>query len=591
MSSFKKIVLGLFFFLLSPGCAFATTEILNIRHWVAPENTRIVIDTDEEADTVVSRTDQTITLDFKDTEISDTVPSEEILNKPGIKKIVVVPLPDNSVRVQLQLADYVETRVFKLKAVADKSFRVVVDIALPEMEKKEREERKQQKILKKDKIIVIDAGHGGDDPGAVGWRKTKEKEVVLKIAQRLQKILDKKQGYRAFLTRRGDYYPSFKKRIQIAREYGADLFLSIHADAARNKSARGSSVYCLSTTGASSVAARLLASKENLADIIGGAENDQGNDESDPITLHMVQTEAMNLSRNLAASILKQIKAVNPLKFEQVQYAPFLVLKTPEIPSVLVETAYISNPREEMLLRSPSFQTKIAEAIAAAVDETLTGRKIPPVTIAATVQSEKANPSPDRAKVVEPTIDTVLYKVKKGDHLEKIAKMHGTTVAVLLKLNGMKADGPLYAGSNIKVPAVKKEGEAEKVAQKRPSVQPLEYSFYTVRKGDTLEKIATRNKTTVAVLLRLNNMKLRDPLYVNLRLKVPAASGRENAETVSTKKTREAEPSKPLYYRVKKGDTIERIAKRHDISTAALLKANGMKLKDPLYVGRKLKIP
>ncbi|HRT26714.1 MAG TPA: N-acetylmuramoyl-L-alanine amidase, partial [Syntrophales bacterium] len=213
MSSFKKIVLGLFFFLLSPGCAFATTEILNIRHWVAPENTRIVIDTDEEADTVVSRTDQTITLDFKDTEISDTVPSEEILNKPGIKKIVVVPLPDNSVRVQLQLADYVETRVFKLKAVADKSFRVVVDIALPEMEKKEREERKQQKILKKDKIIVIDAGHGGDDPGAVGLRKTKEKEVVLKIAQRLQKILDKKQGYRAFLTRRGDYYPSFKKRI------------------------------------------------------------------------------------------------------------------------------------------------------------------------------------------------------------------------------------------------------------------------------------------------------------------------------------------------------------------------------------------
>jgi len=591
MPSFKKIVLGLFFFLLSPGCAFATTEILNIRHWVAPENTRIVIDTDEEADTVVSRTDQTITLDFKDAEISDTVPPEEILNKPGIKRIVVIPLPNNSVRIQLQLADYVETRVFKLKAVADKSFRVVVDIALPEMEKKEREERKQQKILKKDKIIVIDAGHGGDDPGAVGRRKTKEKDVVLKIAQRLQNILNKKQGYRAFLTRRGDYYPSFKKRIQIAREYGADLFLSIHADAARSKSARGSSVYCLSTTGASSVAAQLLASQENLADIIGGAENDQGNEESDPITLHMVQTEAMNLSRNLAANILRQIKAVNPLKFEQVQHAPFRVLKLPEIPSVLVETAYISNPREEMLLRSPSFQTMVAEAVAAAVDETLSGRKIPPVTVAAAVQPEKANPSPDSAKGAEPNMDTVLYRVKKGDYLEKIAKMHDTTVAVLLKLNGMKADRPLYAGSNIKVPAVKKGDEAEKVVKKRPSVQPPKYSFYTVKKGDTLERIATRNKTTVAVLLRLNNMKLRDPLYVNRRLKVPAVSGRENAETVSKKKAREAEPSKPLYYRVKRGDTIERIAKSHGITTTALLKANDMKIKDPLYVGRKLKIP
>jgi len=278
-----------------------------------------------------------------------------------------------------------------------------------------------------------------------------------------------------------------------------------------------------------------------LADIIGGAENDQGNEESDPITLHMVQTEAMNLSRNLAANILRQIKAVNPLKFEQVQHAPFRVLKLPEIPSVLVETAYISNPREEMLLRSPSFQTMVAEAVAAAVDETLSGRKIPPVTVAAAVQPEKANPSPDSAKGAEPNMDTVLYRVKKGDYLEKIAKMHDTTVAVLLKLNGMKADRPLYAGSNIKVPAVKKGDEAEKVVKKRPSVQPPNILLHR-KKGDTLERIATRNKTTVAVLLRLNNMKLHDPLYVNRRLKVPAVSGRENAETVSKRKP--ARPSR-----------------------------------------------
>ena len=596
------ILIALFCFFSPLPRAFALTEILHIRHWVAPDNTRIVIDTSDEADTTVHKTDQKITIDFKNAQAHKTVPAEDVLNKPGIQKITVAPLPEKRTRVELWLADYVETRVFKLKAFAEKPYRVVIDIGLPEIEKKEMEERKQIQKVKKDKVIVIDPGHGGDDPGAVGKKRTKEKDVVLKISRKLEKILNSREGYKAFLTRRGDYYPSFKKRLKIAREYGADLFLSIHADASKGRSVRGSSVYCLSTTSASSVAARLLASEQNLADIIGGAENDQGTEESDPITLHMVQTETMNLSRGLGATLLGRLRKVNPLKFHRVQYAPFRILKLPEIPSVLVETAYISNPKEEALLRSPAFQTKIAEAIALSIDDFIAkaeGKR--PAVLAVKEEPPAKTPSVGTAPSKKPPMENAFYKVKKGDTLGKIAKRHHTTIAALLKLNRMKLSDTLHANRKLKVPVTGEEEEKEgregrevkkgKERKKPPEVkssatQAPAFAVYTVRKGDTLGKIARRHSTTMAVLLKLNKMKRKDPLYSGRKLKVPAKTEEDQGE-----KTPAADRTKTATYRVKRGDTLEKIAKKHNTTLAALLKANKMKLKDPLYVGRKLKIP
>lgn len=580
--------------------ALALTEILSIRHWVAPDNTRVVIDTSDEADTAVHKTGQKVTIDFRNARALGTVPAAEILNKPGIQKITVTPLPEKRTRVELWLADFVETRVFKLKAFADKPFRIVIDIGLPEIEKKEIEERQEVRKIKKDKVIVIDPGHGGDDPGAVGRRKTKEKDVVLKISKRLEKILNGRRGYRAFLTRRGDYYPSFNKRLRIAREYGADLFLSIHADAWRGRSARGSSVYCLSTTSASSVAARLLASEQNLADIIGGAENDQGTEESDPITLHMVQTETMNLSRDIGATILGRIRKVNPLKFHRVQHAPFRVLKLPEIPSVLVETAFISNPKEEILLRSPAFQQKIAEAIAFSIYDFYAKAegKRPAVQVKkedspGTKPPAEARPSP------QPPLKTSLYPVKKGDSLGRIAARHQTTIAALARLNGMKIGDPLPAGRKLKVPVSgepeheKKEarnvrdGKERKIIPRSRTAEAPAVSFYKVKKGDTLDRIARRNGTAIAVLLKLNRMKPNDPLRVGKILKVPENTGGAGKQRFSSA----SEKSKPAIYRVRRGDTLEKIAKKHDTTIAALLKANRMKLRDPLHAGRKLKIP
>ena len=456
MAQVKRIIISiiLLMVLLLPSYAIALTKILNIRNWAAPDHTRIVIDTSDEAQYDVAKGEQKIVIDFKNTAFPETIPAEIILSKPGIDRIILIPLPQSTVRIQLLLAKDVDAKVFKLKKFQQKPDRVVVDIEFPGIEKKESEERKQIKVLRKDKIIIIDPGHGGDDPGAIGQDGTYEKDVVLGIGRKLRDILNKMDGYHAFLTREGDYYVPFRKRLKIAREYGADLFLSIHADASLNRDARGSSVYCLSTGGASSEAARVLASKENLADIIGGSPDDEGNnnDEADPIILNMFQTNTINLSKRFGIILLKHLDTVGLLKLRNVQEAPFIVLKLPEIPSILVETAYISNPREERLLRSRRFQRKIAESIATSISEffPLHPSAIPKLTI--TRQDGKTKYSPDDSPENLESYVLLTYKVKKGDTLTRIALKHDTTVNALLKLNHMKLSDPFYVNKILRLP-------------------------------------------------------------------------------------------------------------------------------------------
>ncbi|MCG6533083.1 MAG: N-acetylmuramoyl-L-alanine amidase [Syntrophales bacterium LBB04] len=548
----------------------------------------------------VEEADRKMFIDLKDSHIREDFPHEFILNKPGIDKIMITPLPQGIIRVELSLGENVETKVFKQKRFQDKPDRIVIDIEFPDVEKQESKERKEEKVLRKNKIIVIDPGHGGDDPGAVGKLKTQEKNVVLDISRKLRDILNSKEGYRAFLTRDGDYYVPFKKRLKIAREYGADLFLSIHADAFRHRGARGSSVYCLSLRGASSEAAKLLARNENMADIIGGSPNGENSDESDPIILNMFQTNTINSSRTFGSSVIKHLDRVNKVKFGKVQEAPFIVLKLPEIPSLLVETAYISNPKEEKLLRSGRFQTEIANAIAASVKEFLPvapGRppKRPKIVLTKKEDDKKSVASSDDTDKIKAPQSTN-YTIKKGDTLDIIARKHNTKISVLLRLNRMKLDDPLYFGRALKVPAAEKEISNEKRSvelkvsnggEKSPPPAPSSASgVYMVKRGDTLEKIAKKNNTTIGVLLRLNKMKLQEPLYFGRKLKLPhtEATVRE-AEKAAGKK------SKTYVYRVNKGDTLEKIARRCNTSVSELRRLNKIRRNDVLYVDQKLRLP
>ena len=228
-------------------------------------------------------------------------------------------------------------------------------------------EKNQEKTP--EKTIVLDAGHGGEDPGAIGPSGTHEKDIVLAIAQRLKKLIDAQPNMRAYLTRDGDYFVPLHVRVQKARRVKADLFISIHADAWVKPSARGSSVFVLSQNGASSAAARWLAQSQNDADLIGGLNVGAQNQQVAKVLLDMSTSAQINDSMKVADRILGEIGKINTLHKKHVERAGFAVLRAPDIPSILVETAFISNPQEERLLRSPGHQTKIAEAMLKGIND------------------------------------------------------------------------------------------------------------------------------------------------------------------------------------------------------------------------------
>jgi len=212
-------------------------------------------------------------------------------------------------------------------------------------------------------VIAIDAGHGGIDAGAHGPGGTQEKKVVFSIAQKLARLINSQPGMRAVMVRKGDYYIKLRKRMDIAREAKADLFVSIHADAFNDATVTGASVYTLSNTGASSEAARWLANNENASDLVGGVSLDDKDDVLASVLLDLSQSATKDASRNVAAKILQSFHKIGKLHKNEVQKANFMVLKSPDIPSILIETAFISNPSEEMALRSVVHQEKVATAV------------------------------------------------------------------------------------------------------------------------------------------------------------------------------------------------------------------------------------
>jgi len=390
----------------------------------------------------------------------------------------------------------------------DKPDRVVIDVILEGAEKAATVKEKMTPSGKK-RVIVIDPGHGGEDPGAIGKNGTYEKHVVLAISREIKKAIDKMPGYRAVLTRNGDYYVSFKERLNVARKTGAGLFISVHADAARNRQAQGSSVYCLSTGAASNEAAKLLANNENLSDIIGGVPNGEGNNQSDEIILNMFQTNTINLSKTYAANLLDQIGRVQCLKYSTFHEAPFRVLKLLDTPAVLLETAYLSNAEEEQLLKTGKFRKAMASAVALSVSNYFPDRR-PPSRLMTQIRPKTAPFCVKKTVDANRPVKTATYRVKRGDNLNAIARRHETSLAMLLKLNQMKINDSLHVGRKILVPVAQTETAGKRRLKK-----------YTVKKGDTLFSLAKSSSMTVDELRRLNHMMKDDVLCLGQKIKLP----------------------------------------------------------------------
>jgi N-acetylmuramoyl-L-alanine amidase len=356
---------------IAPARAVPTlAKLLDIRQWSAPDHTRVVIDLDGAPNyEVLPSTDSLVyTLNLRGVKLPKGGKEIPVADQV-IQKMKVEIVGTEEAKLTLILVKPSRLDVFLLKPFEDKPDRLVIDISRPDLEEKEKVERQASRELKakKKRIIILDPGHGGDDPGATGPKGTMEKDVVLALAQRLQKSLDATGEVRAFLTRRGDYFVPLQDRVKIAQEYGADLFISLHANGNRSRQIHGTSIYCLSLKGASDTATQLLAQKENSSDMIGGISAASTRRDLDSILLDLEQTQSINDSLHLGGIVLRELSRVNRIQFFQPHQAGFAVLKAPEYPSVLVETAYITHPAEEMLLRKKSFQDNLCEAITAAV--------------------------------------------------------------------------------------------------------------------------------------------------------------------------------------------------------------------------------
>ncbi len=488
---------------------YAATEISKVRHWAAPDHTRVVFDLSAEPDYQFYLRDNILTLEFRGASFHPSLAGEIMVGKPGVSKIIFSTADDDTCKIEIALTEYLTTEVFKLKKILDKPDRIVVDIIVEPAAKVEAVRPRIIPSVKK-RVIVIDPGHGGEDPGAVGKNGTYEKHVVLAMSREIKKAIDAMPGYYAVLTRDGDYYVSFSKRLNVARLSNASLFISVHADAARNRQARGSSVYCLSTGAASNEAAKLLANNENLSDIVGGVPNGEGNNQSDEIILNMFQTNTINLSKTFAADLLDQVGRVQYLKCPVFHEAPFRVLKLLDTPAVLLETAFISHAEEERLLKKNSFRKTIAQAVAASVANYFSGTAVAASTEDAAKPEEKDFPAIKKTADSERSLKTATYRVKRGDNLNAIARRHETTLAILLKLNHLKITDPLYVGRKILIPAAEPE---------RAAAGPLK--SYTVKKGDTLFSLAKSCKMTVDELRKINNMADKDVLCLGQKIKLP----------------------------------------------------------------------
>ena len=507
----QEIRYGLMILLIAlwPSIGIAATEISNVRHWAAPDHTRIVFDLSAEPDYQYAISDNVLTLEFSDATFKKSLPLQMIVDKPGMSKIIFTHTEDNKSKIEIILSQYLKVEVFKLKKFMDKPDRVVVDIVLQQAVKEEiATERKPPSVKKR--VIVIDPGHGGEDPGAIGKNGTYEKHVVLAISREIKKAVDKMPDYRAVLTRDGDYYVSFSKRLNVARQSNASLFISVHADAARNRQARGSSVYCLSTGAASNEAAKLLANNENLSDIIGGVPNGEGNNQSDEIILNMFQTNTINLSKTFAAGLLDQLGRVHCLKYPIFHEAPFRVLKLLDTPAVLLETGFISHAEEERLLKKNSFRKTIASVVALSVSNYFSGSSSVASTQGINTTEDGDSTASKKTADTPRPVKMITYRVKRGDNLNTIARKHETNLATLLKLNALKINDPLYIGRKILIPAADPGAAAAKPLKK-----------YTVKKGDTLFSLAKSNSITVDELRHINNLTDADVLWSGQKIKLP----------------------------------------------------------------------
>ncbi|HLT14162.1 MAG TPA: N-acetylmuramoyl-L-alanine amidase [Marinobacter sp.] len=434
-------------FALAAVAVNAATQIEGLRIWPAPDHTRLVLDTagSVEHNVFSLSSPARLVIDLKNTSLKTDFGNVDLSGSP-IQRIRSAPRNGTDLRVVLDLKSDIKPRSFVLEPNQQYGHRLVVDLideAGSRLERATSPTVTKDSAGKRDIVVVVDAGHGGEDPGAIGPRGTREKDVVLKMAKTLAALIEKQPGFTAKLTRTGDYYIGLRNRTILARKYGADLFVSVHADAFRTPQPAGASVFALSQRGATSETARWLAQSENSSDLIGGAGglSLEGRDEMlAGVLLDLSMTASINASLGVGSSVLGQLGGVAKLHKPGVEQAAFAVLKSPDIPSILVEAGFISNPKEEKNLASEWYRDRLANAMMDGIHDYF--RRTPPPGTLLAWQKENNRSA---GKVSQ-------YRIQRGDTLSGVARENQTTVSELMRFNGMN-DDRVMVGQTIRIPS------------------------------------------------------------------------------------------------------------------------------------------
>ncbi len=423
---------------LAAGSSASKTTIKSVRLWRAPDHTRLVFDLSATVEHKIFTLDnpRRLVIDVKHTAFA-TQPSQLKLANTPITELRSAQFDGNNLRIVLELREEINPRSFVLERNEQYGDRLVIDLydRAKHSEKTVGDALAGQKS--RDIIIAIDAGHGGEDPGATGPKRLREKNVVLAISRAMQGMINREPGFRAVMVRDGDYYIPLRKRTDIARKHRADLMVSIHADAFNQASANGASVYALSTRSASSETASYLAKRENRADLIGGVGVLSLLDKDKVLAgvlLDLSMTATLESSLGVGTQVLKSLDGVTRLHKKRVEQAGFMVLKSPDMPSILIETGFISNPKEARRLSQPAYQQKMAKAIFTGVKRYFQHK--PPV---GTLLAERKRKS------------GTVHIIARGDTLSDIAHRYRVSISDLRSHNRLKSTR-IKIGQRIKIP-------------------------------------------------------------------------------------------------------------------------------------------
>ncbi|MCE5987107.1 N-acetylmuramoyl-L-alanine amidase [Pseudomonas sp. 5FOS] len=452
--------------------ALAVTQVKSMRLWRAPDNTRLVFDLSgpvQHSVFTLSAPDRLV-IDINGATLA--APLNVATSNTPISSVRSAQRTPTDLRVVVDLKKSVTPKSFTLAPNAQYGNRLVVDLydqeadavaasapppapvptpattpattpAVPVTPAQPAIKLPPVPSGKRDIVVAIDAGHGGEDPGASGSRGQHEKDIVLQIAKELQRQINSEKGFRAELTRTGDYFIPLRKRTEIARKKGADLFISIHADAAPSRAAFGASVFALSDRGATSETARWLADTENRSDLIGGAGNVSLDDKDRMLAgvlLDLSMTATLSSSLNVGQKVLGNMGRITSLHKQRVEQAGFMVLKSPDIPSILVETGFISNNNEAAKLATASHQQALARSIHTGVRQYFQ-QNPPPGTYIAWLR--------DTGKIAAGPRE---HTVRPGETLAMLAVRYQVSAASLRSTNGLKTD-ELKVGQRLDIPA------------------------------------------------------------------------------------------------------------------------------------------